>query len=114
MIIHEKIKAMFSIFTISAHPMAIMVAVIVGLSSIFSELDCMDVDHRWLACKRLVAKVPVLAAMAYKTSIGEPIMYPRKDLSFAANWLYMMFATPMEDYVPDPVHAKAIDAFMIL
>lgn len=114
MLIHEKIKAMFQNFTIAAHPMAIMVAVIGGLSSIFSELDCMDPDHRWLACKRLVAKVPVLAAYAYKTSIGQPFMYPRADLSFAENWLYLMFATPLEEYEVNPHHAKAIDAFMTL
>jgi len=94
--------------------MAIMVAVIGGLSSIFSELDCMDPDHRMLACKRLVAKVPVLAALAYKTSIGQPFMYPRADLSFAENFLYLMFATPLEEYQVNPIHAKAIDAFMTL
>jgi len=114
MLIHEKIRAMYQNFTIAAHPMAIMVAVIGGLSSIFSELDCMDPDHRMLACKRLVAKVPVLAALAYKTSIGQPFMYPRADLSFAENFLYLMFATPLEEYQVNPIHAKAIDAFMTL
>eukprot|EP00913_Durusdinium_trenchii_P028797 g27004.t1 len=70
MLVHEKVKAMFSNFTINAHPMAIMVAVIGALSCIFSELDPLDEEHRWLACKRLIAKVPVLACWAYKTSIG--------------------------------------------
>merc|ERR1719327_2657199 len=74
----------------------------------------MDPEHRILACERLVAKVPVLAAMAYKTSIGEPIVYPRSDLTFAENWLHMMFATPMSEYKVNPTHAKAVDAFMIL
>merc|ERR1719264_617013 len=64
--------------------------------------------------ERLIAKVPVLACMAYKTSVGRPIMYPRKKLTFAENFLYLMFATPMEEYVPNPVAAKAINAFMIL
>lgn len=105
---------MFSNFTLNAHPMAIMVAVIGGLSTVFSELDCMNEEHRWLACKRCVAKIPVLAAMAYKTSLGQPIMPPRTDLSFAENWLYMMFGTPEGEYKVNPVHAKAIDAFMIL
>merc|ERR1719362_1763694 len=114
MLVHTKIQSMFQNFTINAHPMAIMVAVIGGLSSIFSELDCMDADHRWLACERLVAKVPVLAALAYKTSIGQPFMYPQADLSFAENFLYLMFATPLEKYHVNPIHAKAIDAFMIL
>merc|ERR1712187_946003 len=83
-------------------------------SAIWSELDCMDAEHRSLACNRLVAKVPVLAAMAYKTSMGQPIVYPRSDLSFAENWLHMMFATPMSEYKVNPIHAKAIEAFMIL
>merc|ERR1711972_337282 len=74
----------------------------------------MNLEHRSLACKRLVAKVPVLAAFAYKTSIGQPIIHPRSDLTFAENWLHMMFATPMSEYEVDPVHAKAIEAFMIL
>eukprot|EP00438_Fugacium_kawagutii_P030218 Skav204129 [mRNA] locus=scaffold2473:102891:112311:+ [translate_table: standard] len=70
--------------------------------------------HRWLACTRLIAKVPVLSCWAYKTSIGQPMMYPRADLSFAENFLYMMFATPMEEYKVNPVAARAINAFMIL
>eukprot|EP00441_Pelagodinium_beii_P037450 CAMPEP_0197626932 /NCGR_PEP_ID=MMETSP1338-20131121/5692_1 /TAXON_ID=43686 ORGANISM="Pelagodinium beii, Strain RCC1491" /NCGR_SAMPLE_ID=MMETSP1338 /ASSEMBLY_ACC=CAM_ASM_000754 /LENGTH=472 /DNA_ID=CAMNT_0043197529 /DNA_START=17 /DNA_END=1435 /DNA_ORIENTATION=+ len=114
MLVHEKIKAMFANFTMNAHPMAIMVAVIGALSSIFSELDPSNAHHRWLACTRLIAKVPVLACMAYKTSIGQPIMYPRADLTFAENFLYMMFATPMEEYKVNKVAAKAINAFMIL
>ncbi|CAE7940695.1 gltA, partial [Symbiodinium necroappetens] len=114
MLVHEKVKAMFTNFTINAHPMAIMVAVIGALSSVFSELDPSNEIHRWLACTRLIAKVPVLACMAYKTSIGQPFMYPRADLSFAENFLYMMFATPMEEYSVNPVSAKAINAFMIL
>lgn len=114
MLVHEKVKAMFSNFTINAHPMAIMVAVIGALSCIFSELDPLNEMHRWLACTRLIAKVPVLSCWAYKTSIGQPMMYPRADLSFAENFLYMMFATPMEEYKVNPVAARAINAFMIL
>merc|ERR1719491_1071028 len=91
-----------------------MVAVVGALSSVFSELDPFDAQNRWLACTRLIAKLPVLACMAYKTSTGRPIMYPQKRFTFAENFLYMMFATPMEDYVPNPVAAKAINAFMIL
>merc|ERR1719362_447392 len=105
---------MFAHFTVNAHPMAIMVAVVCGLSSVFTQLDPFDAGHRWLACTRLIAKLPVLAAMAYKTSQGRPIMYPKKKFTFAENFLYMMFATPMEDYEPHPAAAKAINAFMIL
>eukprot|EP00933_Yihiella_yeosuensis_P022175 TRINITY_DN17461_c0_g1_i1.p1 TRINITY_DN17461_c0_g1~~TRINITY_DN17461_c0_g1_i1.p1 ORF type:complete len:483 (+),score=97.31 TRINITY_DN17461_c0_g1_i1:51-1499(+) len=114
MLVHEKIKAMFQNFDKNAHPMAIMVAVIGSLSAVFSELDSSNPLHRWLACTRLIAKVPVLACMAYKTSIGQPIMYPKTGLTFAENFLYMMFATPMEEYKVHPVAAKAINAFMIL
>lgn len=114
MLVHEKIKAMFANFKVNSHPMAIMVAVVGALSSIFHELDPHDPQHRWLSCTRLIAKVPVLACMAYKTSIGRAIMYPQTRLSFAENFLYMMFATPMEEYVVNPVAAKAINAFMIL
>merc|ERR1719491_1251928 len=91
-----------------------MVAVVGALSSVFSELDPFDAQNRWLACTRLIAKVPALACMAYKSSIGRKIMYPQTRLTFAENFLYMMFATPMEDYVVNPVAAKAINAFMIL
>eukprot|EP00931_Biecheleriopsis_adriatica_P008759 TRINITY_DN109897_c0_g1_i1.p1 TRINITY_DN109897_c0_g1~~TRINITY_DN109897_c0_g1_i1.p1 ORF type:complete len:495 (+),score=129.30 TRINITY_DN109897_c0_g1_i1:28-1485(+) len=114
MLVHEKVKAMFANFPLNSHPMAIMVAVAGALSCIFSELDPSNEHHKWLACTRLIAKVPVLAAMAYKTSIGQPIMYPRADLTFAENFLYMMFATPMEEYKVNKTAAKAINAFMIL
>lgn len=114
MLVHEKIAGMYHHFTLNAHPMAIMVAVVGGMSSIYSELNPFNVEHRWLACLRLIAQVPVLACMAYKTSIGQPIVYPKSNLSFAENFLYMMFSTPMEEYVVDPVAAKAINAFMIM
>merc|ERR1712093_612334 len=102
--VHGKVERMFECFAQKAHPMAVSVAVIGGLSTIFSELDCMVPDDRILACERLAAKLPVLAAMAYKTSIGQPIVYPREDLGFAENWLHMMFSTPMREYVVNPVH----------
>jgi len=114
MLVHEKVRGMFSTFTLNAHPMAIMVAVVGALSSIFSELDIENEEHRWLAATRLIAKVPVLAAMAYRTSIGRPLMYPKSGLTFAENFLHMMFATPLEDYEINPLHAKAVNAFMIL
>lgn len=114
MLVHEKVKAMYQNFLLNAHPMAIMVAVTGALSSIYSDVDPFNPTHRWLSCTRLIAKMPVLAAMAYKASIGQPIMYPRADLSMAENFLHMMFATPVEPYVVNPVVAKAIDAFFIL
>jgi len=114
MLVHEKIKKMYDYFNVNSHPMAIMVAVVGGLSAFFSELDINDPYHRWLACLRLIAKVPTLAAMAYKTSIGQPPVYPRADMNYAENFLHMMFATPLERYQVNPVHAKAIDSFFIL
>ena len=72
-----------SCFQSQAHPMAIMIAVVGGLSSVFCELDGTNPEHRWLACMRIVAKMPVLAAMAYKTSIGQPIMYAKERDVFA-------------------------------
>jgi len=105
---------MYSNFTINAHPMAMMVAVIGGLSCVYSELDPSNVEHRRVACNKLIAKMPVFAAMAYKTSIGQPIMYPKATYSVAENFLYMMFATPMEEYKVNASAAKAINAFMIL
>uniref|UniRef100_A0A7S0FSB1 Citrate synthase n=1 Tax=Pyrodinium bahamense TaxID=73915 RepID=A0A7S0FSB1_9DINO len=114
MLVHEKVKAMFSNFTINAHPMAIMVAVVGALSSIYCELDNSSPSHRWLACTRLIAQLPTLACMSYKTAIGQPIMYPKAELTFAENFLYMMFATPAEEYQVNPVAAKAVEAFMIL
>eukprot|EP00929_Paragymnodinium_shiwhaense_P117049 TRINITY_DN871_c0_g1_i1.p1 TRINITY_DN871_c0_g1~~TRINITY_DN871_c0_g1_i1.p1 ORF type:complete len:964 (+),score=169.65 TRINITY_DN871_c0_g1_i1:92-2983(+) len=114
LLVHEKIKSMYANFTLNAHPMAIMISVVGGLSGVYSELDSSNAEHRWLACMRVVAAMPVFAAMAYKTHIGQPIMYPRADLTFAENFLYLMFGTPMEEYKPDPVCTRAIEAFMIL
>jgi len=114
MLVHEKVAALYSNFTHNAHPMAIMVAVVGALSCIYSELDCHNPGHRWLACARLIAQLPTLACMAYKTSIGQPIMNPKANLSFAENFLHMMFATPMEDSELNPVAVKAINTFMIL
>jgi len=113
MLIHEKIQAIFTNF-ISSHPMAIMVSIVGALSSHFCELDPGNVSHRWLACTRLIAKMPVLAAMAYKTSIGQPFVPARSNLTFAENFLHMMFATPLQEYTVSPAAARAIDAFMIL
>jgi len=114
MVVHEKVTALYSNFPLNAHPMAMMVAVVGALSCMYSELDCHNAAHRWLACTRLVAQLPTLACMAYKTSIGEPFMIPKAAQSFAENFIYMMFATHMEDYEVNPVAAKAINTFMIL
>ncbi len=89
-------------------------AIVGALSAFFSELDQSNVQHRWLAAIRLVAKMPTLAALSYKTSVGEPPVQPLAHLGYAENFLHMMFATPIEPYKVNPVHAKAIDVFLIL
>ncbi|CAD7941385.1 unnamed protein product [Amoebophrya sp. A120] len=114
LLVHEKLKRMFESFRMDAHPMAIMVAVTGALSAFFSELDQSDPEFRWLATIRMVAKFPTLAALAYKTHLGEPAVWPQAKMGFAENFLHMMFATPLEEYKVNPIHAKAIDVFLIL
>lgn len=108
--VHEKLRLFFHGFKADAHPMAIMVGVVGALSAFYH--DSLDIDnpkHRMMSAYRLIAKMPTLAAMAYKSSIGQPIVYPRNDLTFAENFLYMMFALPSEPYVVDPVVARALE-----
>lgn len=116
-LVHEKFKGFFNGFTSGAHPMAIVVAVVGALSAFYHhELAGWWTDplQRDMTAIRIIGKFPTIAAMAYKTSIGQPIMYPKKALSFAGNFLLMMFATPMEDFVVDPIAEKALNTFMIL
>merc|ERR1711957_899760 len=78
------------------------------------DLDPSNVSHRWKACIQTLAQFPSLAAMAYKTSLGQPPVYPKADYGYAENFLHMMFTTPLEEYKINPVHVKAVDAFLIL
>eukprot|EP01083_Nonionella_stella_P197407 725790_1 len=95
--------------------MAIMCAVVGALSSFYhDEMDIANLDHRLLSAYRIIAKMPTLAAMAYKTSIGQPIRYPKNSLSFSENFLYMMFSIPAEDYICNQIKAKALDKFLML
>jgi citrate synthase len=113
--VHEQIHHFFNGFPRHAHPMSIMVGVVGALSAFYHEsLKIDDMEHRKTAALRLIAKMPTIAAMCYKYSIGQPFMYPRNDLSFSANFLYMMFATPCEDYTPSPVLAEAMDKIFLL
>jgi citrate synthase len=113
--VHEQIHHFFNGFPRHAHPMSIMVGVVGALSAFYHEsLKIDDMEHRKTAALRLIAKMPTIAAMCYKYSIGQPFMYPRNDLSFSANFLYMMFATPCEDYAPSPVLAEAMDKIFLL
>jgi len=113
--LHEQLIYFFRGFRRDAHPMAVMCGVVGALSAFYHDsTDITDPKHRMIASYRLVSKMPTIAAMAYKFSIGQPFMYPRNDLSFAENFLHMMYATPCEDYKVNPVLAKAMDKILIL
>ncbi|MGH6943039.1 MAG: citrate synthase, partial [Geminicoccaceae bacterium] len=113
--VHEQINYLFRGFRRDAHPMAVMIAVVGALSAFYYEdLDINDPHNRVIASYRLVAKVPTIAAMAYKYSVGQPFIYPRNDLKYAENFLHMMFAVPCEPYRVSPVLAKALDRIFIL
>ena len=113
--VHEQLRAFFQGFRRDAHPMAIMCGVIGALSAFYHDsLDIDDLEHRRVTAHRLIAKMPTLAAMSFKYSQGEPFIYPRNDLSYAENFLHMMFATPCEDYQVNPIIAKAMDRIFLL
>lgn len=102
-------------FRNDAHPMAIMCGLVGALSAFYQDhMDINNSKHREIAAFRLISKMPTLAAICYKYSKDQPVMYPRNDLSYAENFLYMMFATPCEDYKVNPVFAKAMDRIFIL
>lgn len=113
--IHEQLTRLFNGFRRDAHPMAIMVGVVGALSAFYHDsLDINDPQHRMVASYRMIAKMPTIAAMAYKYSIGQPFMYPKNTLSYPENFLHMMFGVPAEEYVVSPVLAKAFDRIFIL
>ncbi|MCC5871838.1 MAG: citrate (Si)-synthase [Gammaproteobacteria bacterium] len=113
--VHEQLRVFFNGFRRDAHPMAIMIGVVGALSAFYHDsLDIADEHHRRVSAMRLIAKMPTLAAMCYKYSLGQPFMYPRNDLSYAENFLYMMFGNPCEPFVVNPVIAKAMDRIFML
>ncbi|MEN9807636.1 MAG: citrate (Si)-synthase [Pseudomonadota bacterium] len=113
--VHEQLVKFFQGFRRDAHPMAIMCGVTGALSAFYHDsLDITNADHRRITAHRLIAKMPTLAAMSYKYAIGQPFMYPRNDLDYAANFLYMMFGTPAENYDVNPVIARAMDRIFLL
>lgn len=113
--VHEQIRTFFNGFRRDAHPMAVMVAVVGALSAFYHDsLDINNPKQREIAAHRMIAKMPTIAAMAYKYSVGQPFMYPKNNLNYAENFLHMMFAVPAEDYKPNPVVAKAMDQIFIL
>ncbi len=113
--LHEQIHTFYRGFRRDAHPMAVMVGVVGALSAFYHDsTNIDDPRQREIASHRLIAKMPTIAAMAYKYSTGQPFIHPRNDLSYAENFLRMTFAVPAEEYVINPVVAKAMDRFFIL
>ncbi|MEC7243997.1 MAG: citrate/2-methylcitrate synthase, partial [Pseudomonadota bacterium] len=113
--VHEQLSAFFRGFRRDAHPMAILCGVTGALSAFYHDsTDINDEQQRMIASHRLIAKMPTLAAMAYKYSIGQPFNYPRNNLNYAENFLHMCFAVPAEEYEIDPVIADAMDKIFIL
>ena len=113
--VNEQLLRFFQGFHHDAHPMAIMVASVGALSAFYHDsTNIADPMQRMVASMRMIAKVPTLAAMAYKYSIGQPFVYPRNDLNYTSNFLRMCFAIPCEDYVASPVVARALDRIFIL
>jgi citrate synthase len=113
--VHEQIPRFLSGFRRDSHPMAVMVGTVGALSAFYHDsLDINDPKHREISAFRLIAKLPTIVAMAYKYSIGQPFMYPRNDLSYAANFMRMMFGVPAEDYQVNDVLARALDRIFIL
>ncbi|MDT1063339.1 citrate synthase [Paracoccus sp. CPCC 101403] len=113
--VHEQMHNFFRGFRRDAHPMATLVGVVGAMSAFYHDsTDVADPEQREIASIRLIAKLPTIAAMAYKYSIGQPFVYPRNDLDYAANFLHMCFAVPAEPYKVDPALARAMDRIFTL
>jgi citrate synthase len=113
--VHEQMARFFTGFRRDAHPMSVMVASVGALAAFYHDsTDISDETQRMVASMRMIAKMPTLAAMAFKYSIGQPFVYPRNDLDYAANFLHMCFAVPCEEYKVNPVLARALDRIFIL
>ncbi|MFM1920331.1 MAG: Citrate synthase 1 [Candidatus Hydrogenedentota bacterium] len=112
-LVHESLVSFFDNFPVTAHPMNILAGMVNSMSS-FHPYDATDDEHIQTNILRLIGQVNTLAAFSYKKSIGEPLIYPRHDLSYSANFLRMMFATPCEEYVPSKVLVDALDMLLIL
>jgi citrate synthase len=114
-LLHEDMKHFFQGFSPSAHPMAILGAMVAALSSYYPDaLDADNVEHRDITIARLVSKARTIAAFAYKKSIGQPFVYPKNSLSYCANFLNMMFSVPAEDYEIDPELVRVMNLLLIL
>ena len=113
--VHEQLTTFYRGFRRDAHPMAVMCGVVGALSAFYHDsTDITDARQRVVASYRLIAKMPTIASMAYKYSLGQPFIYPRNDLKYAENFLHMAFAVPCEEYKVNPVLARAMDLIFIL
>ena len=113
--VHDQMNRFFQGFRRDAHPMAVMVACVGALSAFYHDsTDISDESQRMIASLRMIAKMPTLAAMAYKYTIGQPFVYPKNDLDYTSNFLRMCFAVPCEEYVINPIYARALDKIFIL
>ena len=113
--LHEQMNRFYTGFRRDAHPMAVMVGVVGALSAFYHDsTDINDPVQRDIAAIRMIAKMPTIAAMAYKYSIGQPFIYPRNDLEYASNFLYMSFAVPCDEYRVNPILSRAMDRIFLL
>ncbi|WP_460273246.1 citrate synthase [Celeribacter sp. ULVN23_4] len=113
--VHEQMLKFYTGFRRDAHPMAIMVGVVGAMSAFYHDsIDIADAHQREVATIRLIAKMPTIAAMAYKYTIGQPMVYPRNDLDYASNFLHMCFSVPAEKYEVNPILSRAMDRIFTL
>jgi citrate synthase len=113
--VHDQLARFYNGFRRDAHPMAVMVGVVGALSAFYHDsLDINNPEHREISAMRLIAKVPNIAAMAYKYNAGYPFMYPKNRFNYVENFMYMMFGTPCEEYVANPVLVRALERIFIL
>ncbi|MGQ2964988.1 citrate synthase [Methylophilus sp.] len=113
--LHDQMSNVFRGFRRDAHPMAVMIAVVGAMAAFYPDNnDVTNPESRKRAAMRLLAKVPTIAAWSYKYNMGQPFMYPKNDLGYAENFMHMMFATPCEEYVPNPILARAFERILIL
>jgi citrate synthase len=113
--VNEQLHAIYRGFRRNSHPMAVMCGVVGALSAFYHDgLDIFDPQQRMIASHRLIAKMPTIAAMAYKYSLGQPFVYPRNDLGYAENFLHMLYAVPCEPYRAPPAMMRALEALLII
>ncbi len=113
--VNESLRTFYQGFHHNAHPMAIMVGVVGALSAFYHDsLEIGDRRHQEISAHRLIAKMPTIAAACYKHSVGQPMIYPNNKMSYAANFLNMMFSVPADDYEVNPIYARALDLLFIL